>query len=626
MEYIDGHTLSELIGKAREKEFVFSESFTMAIADEVLSGLEHAHFSDENNTHKILHRDLTPNNIMVTKHGNVKILDFGISKVSDSLDKTITQGGDSYNVEYTSPELWKDGIYSAKNYNEKNELYSLGLIIYELLCKEKAQPGFSVIAEGYKYQSVASRRPISEDYEKYLECLLSKKPSGRFKHSKVAFANLELLPSYQKSVSRSVIQEELSMLLSDSKVTAAKSYRAKGERLSSPRKRKSLLKKIGLSLMIIFFSLVGLSHLLGFIGQEELNPEALKAFEKIQSVRLTPQEIEVVEDHKRNALMLNKQIGNFGSFFDVKLKYNDIIEITVSKTLVEKFNKNLFEIEKYYIGNRDKIIKSYFKYYSLSQQVIVNSIIAGDIGPIYYGFIENLMILDLWYFGFHKEDSSTLVKKLEELDLIFDIERKDRLYGINFQNIRYNLLKKMHILKLLKPKVFLSKEFKTWFKGFDLDRIDVYQERIAERLLFDEFNGMTNIYNNTSTDVKVIISILKTLGFYSVLMIENINLNRFYREFISLNKLGPKMISDKEFFKAKCDEHKKANEFKIYPFYNILTKYESWGVMKAFCYRFQFDTTEYGKFNYLKKNFIKGFNIFDYLKNTSSSDSEYIDL
>ena len=619
MEFIDGHTLSELINTAIKKDYIFSEAFTMAIADEILSGLEHAHFFDENKTHKILHRDLTPNNIMVTKNGNVKILDFGISKTTDPDDKTVTKGADSYNVEYTSPELWKDGLYSTQSYTETNELYSLGLIIYELLCKEKAQPGYSVIKEDYKYTKISLKRPVSEDYERYLECLLSKKPNNRFDHSKIAFANLELLPSYQKSVSRSVIQEELSLLLGNAKVTTAKRYRDRVKKLSLINRKQFLLKEIGLSLMIIFISLIPLVHLLGFIGQEELDSEAIKLFKKIQSTRLTGEEIDIVKEYSKYNLMLYKQIGYPDGFFYVEMKYNGNKKNTLEKQ-VEEFNKILFEIEKYYINNRDKIIENYIKFNSLSVQATRNSVLAGDVEAIRYGFLETLMILDLWYYGFHKEDSSTLVEKLKEHDLISNLIRKNSQTRIFDKTLQDNVLIKMHILKLLKPKVFLSKEFKTWLNSFELQKLDVYQERIAEELLQEDtppFLKLEDLLEQEAWPLeKFILHLLKPLGFYNVLVIENIYLNKSYREFNSLNKLGPKMISNEKFMKDMCTLYKKKNEFKILPLYNIFLRsvLEDRSIMINFCRGMEHYLKSESRFKYLKRNFSKDFNIFDFLK------------
>ncbi|GMQ56899.1 Stk1 family PASTA domain-containing Ser/Thr kinase [Vallitalea sediminicola] len=116
MELLDGITLKEYI----KNNAPLSDAETIKIAASIASALEHAH---ENH---IIHRDIKPQNIIITKDGNVKVADFGIARVAT--DKTIVAPTNaSGSVHYISPEQARGGFC-----DEKSDLYSLGITMYEM--------------------------------------------------------------------------------------------------------------------------------------------------------------------------------------------------------------------------------------------------------------------------------------------------------------------------------------------------------------------------------------------------------------------------------------------------------------------------------------------------------------
>ncbi len=103
MEYIDGVTLKEII----RRRAPFSNDETLGVAIQIASALQHAH---ENN---IVHRDIKPQNILVTANGVVKVTDFGIAKAASA--KTITIANNTMgSVHYFSPEQAKGGYVTFK--------------------------------------------------------------------------------------------------------------------------------------------------------------------------------------------------------------------------------------------------------------------------------------------------------------------------------------------------------------------------------------------------------------------------------------------------------------------------------------------------------------------------------
>ena len=112
MELVEGITLKEYI----QKKARLSVKESISIAIQVASGIEAAH-----NKH-IIHRDIKPQNIIISMEGKVKVTDFGIARAATSNTITSNVMG---SVHYTSPEQARGG-YS----DEKSDIYSLGITLF----------------------------------------------------------------------------------------------------------------------------------------------------------------------------------------------------------------------------------------------------------------------------------------------------------------------------------------------------------------------------------------------------------------------------------------------------------------------------------------------------------------
>ncbi len=133
MELVEGITLKKYIEK--KARLSFKEAVSIAI--QVSMGIEAAH-----NNH-IIHRDIKPQNIIISKEGKVKVTDFGIAKAATSNTVTSNVMG---SVHYTSPEQARGG-YS----DEKSDVYSLGITLFEMLTGRVPFDGETTVAIAIKH-------------------------------------------------------------------------------------------------------------------------------------------------------------------------------------------------------------------------------------------------------------------------------------------------------------------------------------------------------------------------------------------------------------------------------------------------------------------------------------------
>lgn len=131
MEKLDGLDLQTLIEHKSAQADRFSFRLMFAIVRETALALQHAHRG-------VLHRDIKPANLFLTSLGEIKVLDFGIAKF---VNLTINSDAHPCTEAYSSPELWVDGKYDTTNYDASNDIYSLGIIFYELFHLKQAFKG-----------------------------------------------------------------------------------------------------------------------------------------------------------------------------------------------------------------------------------------------------------------------------------------------------------------------------------------------------------------------------------------------------------------------------------------------------------------------------------------------------
>ncbi len=134
MDYIEGRNLRQILNKMKKSGLSFSIEQVLYIIKEVASGLDHAHRCIDTNTGKplnIIHRDMSPQNVMVSFEGEVKIVDFGIAKAETQLETT-RAGTLKGKFGYMSPEQAE-----GQPVDLRTDVFAIGIVLWELLANDR---------------------------------------------------------------------------------------------------------------------------------------------------------------------------------------------------------------------------------------------------------------------------------------------------------------------------------------------------------------------------------------------------------------------------------------------------------------------------------------------------------
>ena len=139
MEYVDGRTVRDLLRADRR----LLPERALEITDGVLRALDYSHRNG------IVHRDIKPANVMVTRAGDIKVMDFGIARAVSDAQATMTQTAQVIGTaQYLSPEQAR-----GERVDARSDLYSAGCLLYELLTGRPPFTGDSPVAIAYQHVS-----------------------------------------------------------------------------------------------------------------------------------------------------------------------------------------------------------------------------------------------------------------------------------------------------------------------------------------------------------------------------------------------------------------------------------------------------------------------------------------
>ena len=180
LEYVEGHDLRAVIEAATKLEVQIPDSIALHIADELAQALHFAHELKDAQGHAlgIIHRDVSPSNVLLSNSGEVKLSDFGIAKRQQ--DHSVV-GALKGNLVYMSPEQ-----AGKATVDRRTDVFSLGAVLFEMVTGQKLREitneveGWREVASG-KVRSVRQARPdIPEAFEALLNRALASDPANRF--------------------------------------------------------------------------------------------------------------------------------------------------------------------------------------------------------------------------------------------------------------------------------------------------------------------------------------------------------------------------------------------------------------------------------------------------------------
>lgn len=179
MELVEGITLKEYI----QKKGRLSTKEALSIAIQMCTGIEAAH------SHNIIHRDIKPQNIIISKEGKVKVTDFGIARAVDSNTVSSNAMG---SVHYVSPEQARGGYCDAKS-----DIYSVGITLYEMITGRVPFDGDSTVSVAMKHlqENITPPSQYAPDMSKALEKIIlkctQKSPERRYESTTLLIQDLK---------------------------------------------------------------------------------------------------------------------------------------------------------------------------------------------------------------------------------------------------------------------------------------------------------------------------------------------------------------------------------------------------------------------------------------------------
>ncbi|MDB4980596.1 MAG: serine/threonine protein kinase, partial [Myxococcales bacterium] len=184
MERVEGPDLRRISTAAHDAGYVFPVSLALYVAGEMLKALRYVHERrDERGPMRLVHRDVSPHNVLVGYTGEVKLSDFGIAKAREQSARNTKSGAFRGKICYASPEQLADG-----SVDHRTDQFAVGVTIWELLAGRRLFDGaadMEIIGQVARceiptLQESTGRADVPHDVEVALRRMLAPDPASRF--------------------------------------------------------------------------------------------------------------------------------------------------------------------------------------------------------------------------------------------------------------------------------------------------------------------------------------------------------------------------------------------------------------------------------------------------------------
>lgn len=200
MEYVEGRTLRDIV----KTEGPMSQKRAMEVMADVCAALDFSH------RHGIVHRDVKPANVMITKNGAVKVMDFGIARAMHDGQSAMTQTAAVIGTaQYLSPEQAR-----GESVDARSDVYAAGCVLYELITGEPPFTGDSPVAVAYQHVREDPNPPssvnpaVAPELDAVVLKALAKGPANRYQSAAEMRSDLVRTLSGQRPAAPMVMSED----------------------------------------------------------------------------------------------------------------------------------------------------------------------------------------------------------------------------------------------------------------------------------------------------------------------------------------------------------------------------------------------------------------------------------
>ncbi len=348
MEYINGKTLKDII----VEKGVLSNEETVDYSKQIAAALEAAHKKN------IIHRDIKPQNIMITDEGIVKVTDFGIARISTSATITYTSSILG-TVHYISPEQAK-----GKFIDNKSDIYSLGIVMYEMVTGQVPFDAENSVGIALKHiqdkvtQPIQLNPKVSGRINDIIMRCLEKQPADRFSNARNLIKALESRDIFEKRLvtdTDRVVRRERANQNQNQNDNVAVYSSGSNERREVAKKKRSLFRStllpIILALIVVSSGFFIFRNLGDTMFQRTVSvPDVVNKSEAEALTLLLNSKLERNIVRKHNENVPNGYVISQTPAPDTKVKENSFVEIVISDGVQELdmpdlLNKEVIEAE-----------------------------------------------------------------------------------------------------------------------------------------------------------------------------------------------------------------------------------------------------------------------------------------
>src|SRR5919206_3506536 len=253
MEYVDGHTLREIV----KTQGPLSQQRVIEVMADVCAALDFSH------KHGIIHRDVKPANIMINRAGAVKVMDFGIARALGEGQNVTQTAAVIGTAQYLSPEQARGEAVDARS-----DVYAAGCVLFELIAGEPPFTGDSPVAVAYQHVREDPAPPSHQnpDVSPALDAVvlkaMSKNPANRYQSAAEIRSDLVRVLNGQRQLAPVVMTDADRDLMLDSGPTVAmratRAGRRRAEPVGGPIEERRRGRGLGVLTTVVVAAIIGM--------------------------------------------------------------------------------------------------------------------------------------------------------------------------------------------------------------------------------------------------------------------------------------------------------------------------------------------------------------------------------